>query len=126
MDARRKVLLTDLAVGLASVANGLFFGSAAAVDLWWVGGLVAVGGGGLAWATEHGVLGERATILLVAAFGLAMLGLGVSGLAELAETGVIPVTLVGIGVGIVAYRVYYGVVRPVPASRLEGARRRGV
>lgn len=126
MDADRKVLLTDGAVGLASAGNGLFFAGEAAVDLWWVGVLVAAVVAGLAWATEHRVVGDWAAILLVAAFGLAMVGLGVSGLAELVETGVVPVTLVGVGVGIIAYRVYYGFVRPVPPSRLEGVRRRDV
>jgi len=70
---------------------------------------------------------------IVAAFAVVgVLGVGI--VAVVATTrlfAIEPVTtisaiLVGLGVGVLAYRFVYGVVRPIPADRLERAGRRAV
>ncbi|WP_254273081.1 hypothetical protein [Haloarcula marina] len=126
MNLRTKVLLTDgfLAVlALAQVWLNVDEGV-----LWPLAALFAVVTVAATYAGEHGVTGRLPgsgavqTVALVAVLGTAILA-GGSLLGPDLVTSVLLAALAGLGVGMLCYRAYFGVVRPVPAARLERARR---
>lgn len=126
MDATRRVVLTDVGLGVLCVALGLLYAGPAAVPYWWLVPVTAVVTAGLTWADDHGAVGsEWAVITVVAAFGATLLVLGFVAGSDLVSTAVVPTVLVGLGAGAVPYRVYFGLVRPVPEGRLGGAHERG-
>ncbi|SFS13068.1 hypothetical protein SAMN05216559_4191 [Halomicrobium zhouii] len=117
MDAERKAVVVDVGLGALCVAMGLLYASRGALPYWWLTAVTALLTVALAWADDHGVVGGWTTVVVVAAFGVAVLALGlVAGPAVV--SAVIPAVLAGIGAGIVPYRLYYGVVRPVPSGRV--------
>ena len=119
MDAERRVLLVDLGLGIVAIASGLVSMGPGAVDVWWIGGLVAVATAVLAWSEEHEVVGGWTTIGLVLAFGLAFVAIGYLFGSDVVANVALPVAIAGLGVGLVGYRGYFGLVRPVPDRRLR-------
>ncbi|MFC7027019.1 hypothetical protein ACFQJ5_04650 [Halomicroarcula sp. GCM10025324] len=127
MDPRTKVLLTDgfvAVLGLAQVWLNVDDGVA-----WPLAVLFAAVTVVAAYAGEHGFVdrlpgsGFGRTVALVVVGGAAILAGGfVFGPDPV--TSVLLAALAGLGAGILCYRTYFGVVRPVPAARLERARRR--
>lgn len=120
MERERKVLFVDVGVGIAVIVTGAVSLSPAAVDLWWAGALVALATAVLAWSQEHSVVGGWTTIGLVLAVGLGFIALGLTVGSDAVADVALPIVLVGLGVGMVPYRLYFGLVRPVPDGRLRG------
>lgn len=118
MDASRKAVVVDVGLGVLCVAMGLLFASRDGVGYWWLVPVTAVAAGGFTWADDHGVVGGWAVVGAVSAFGVAVLALGSVLGSAFVSTVVVPLVLIGLGAGIVPYRLYYGLVRPVPAGRL--------
>lgn len=125
MDAERKAVLVDVGLGLLLLATGAFYADQGSLRYWWLAVVVAVSTGGSAWADDHGAIGGWTTILVVAVFGVGLIGLGLLAGPDLVEN-VLPTMLLGLGAGLVPYRLYFGLVRPVPEGRLRGARERTV
>jgi hypothetical protein len=116
------VLKTDLLTGALAVVAGLLSGGVTAVAQLpavavGFGLLVAVGLG----VAEHGsipgvypAVTALAALLVVASAGVAVVRV----LADPTPT-VAAAVVIGAGVGIVGYRIVFGVVRSVPPARLE-------
>lgn len=121
MDAERRVVLVDVGMALSWVGLGLLFAERTAIELWWLGVLVALGIVGTTWAGDHGVVSEWTTVVAVIVFGVGLFAAALVWDAELVSEALIPVTLAGMGVGLLVYRIYFGIVRPVPEERLRGA-----
>lgn len=93
---------------------------------WWLGVLATVAAAALWYAEEHGVLGGDEFTLSVVGIVSVIAAVVVCGVVavvtDLSVQTVVSVTLAGIGVGLLGYRVVYGAVLPVPERRLERAR----
>ncbi|MCU4800714.1 hypothetical protein OB920_10060 [Halobacteria archaeon HArc-gm2] len=113
MDAERNAVVVDVGLGALCVAMGLLYASRGALPYWWLTAVIALLTAALAWADDHGVVGGWTTVAVVAAFGVAVLALGL-----VAGPAVVSAVLPAVLAGIVPYRLYYGVVRPVPAGRV--------
>lgn len=122
MDVERKVVLLEVALALSWIWLGVAFAGRTAVDLWWLATPIGLGMTGIAWVSDHGVVSEWTTVGATVAFGVALFAAALAGHADFVEDVVIPVTFVGMGVGLLAYRLYFGLVRPVPEYRLRRAR----
>lgn len=81
---------------------------------WWLALPVALGIALLTAASDRYRAGRY---LLYATAGLGMVGVVWAVAAADAVRGVIPVALLGLGVGFAANRLLFGVIRPVPAAR---------
>ena len=126
MDVQRKVVLADGGMALPWILLGVLFAEQVSADFWWIGALIAFGTIGTAWAGEHGVVSEWATVAAVIAAGVALFAIGLTGGADLVTDALVPVGLAGMGVGLLAYRVYFGLLRPIPEDRLRRASDRSV
>ena len=126
MDPRTKVLLTDgfvACLGLAQVWLNIDDGVS-----WPFAAVFAVVTVVVVYAEEHGVTDRLPGskfgwgVALVVVVGAAILAGGfVFGPGPMES--VLLASMAGLGVGILCYRTYFGVVRPVPTARLERARR---
>jgi hypothetical protein len=127
MDPRTKVLLTDgfvACLGLAQVWLNIDHGVS-----WPLAPVFAVVTAVVVYAEEHGVTDRLPGskfglgVALVVVVGAAMLAGGYVFGPDPMES-VLLASMAGLGVGILCYRTYFGVVRPIPAARRERARRR--
>lgn len=122
-DARRRVVRSDgLGAGVAILVGWLEGREALlAVELLAVAALFCVATAGVLYAIEHdrfpGLFPEVAAA--AALVGLVALGAGLALALPQAPLLVAAAVLVGFGVGLLAYRVVFGLVRPVPRGRLE-------
>ena len=109
----RKIVAFDAFIGATSVGTGATMAGAFAAGRWWV---VAVVGGAVTVALVAAADRSRAGVW--AMFAVGVLGMGGVVWAVTADAaGVIPMVIVGMGVGVLLNRVAFGVVRPVPAAR---------
>jgi len=122
MDVERKVVLADSGIALTGVVLGLLYAEPVTAEFWWVGALATIGTAGATWASEHGVVSDWAGVAAVAVFGVALFAVGLTWGADLVADALVPAGLAGMGAGLLPYRLYYGVVRPVPERRLRSAR----
>lgn len=113
---RQRVVGLDRTVGLSTVTTGLLLvaGVGLADGWWWVGALAAVGAFGLSAAADRRRLGRW---LLVAGGVLAMAFVVWVWWARAVPFEVVPLLLVGLGVGVAANRFAFGVLW---ASRPRG------
>ncbi|MFC7018714.1 MULTISPECIES: hypothetical protein [Haloarcula] len=127
MDPRTKVLLTDgfvACLGLAQVWLHVDDGVS-----WPLAALFAVVTVVVVYAEEQGVTDRLPGskfgrgVALVVVVGTAILAGGYVFGPDPMES-VLLASMAGLGVGILCYRTYFSVVRPIPAARLERARRR--
>jgi len=81
---------------------------------WWLVPAVALGWGLLTAASDRSQLGRY---LLYLGAAVAMLGIVWAVATADATTGTVPLVLYGLGIGLAANRLLFGVVRPVPAAR---------
>lgn len=131
MDAARRVVLFELGMGLVWVLLGATsIGPADLREAWWTSVLAFVALVAVVYADEHRVVAwdewQRYAAAVVGVIASTVLVGVVAVLTDLALVTVIGAALVGTGAGLLSYRTVYGVVRPVPESRLDAARRRTV
>jgi len=132
MDAARKILLFDSLLGTVWIVTGLSVAASREIaSVWWlvgVGGLAAVG---LLAAEEHGHTPADS----LRWFGVTIVGVLVVGVVTVVATTslftfdatvAIGAHLVGLGVGLLGYRLLYGLVWPIPDAGLDRARERAV
>jgi len=127
MDTRTKVVLLDGFLGLVQLATALVFaGPGALVEHWWLVVVAALGTAGFATAGDRGyTLDDSAwefAIVLVALVAVSVLVVLVTD----PPVSTVGALLFGVGTGILTYRLVFGVIRPVPARRIEQARDRTV
>jgi hypothetical protein len=110
------IVRQDVGVALANVTVGLMLGGAVGMDTgrWWIGVLVAVLTVGFVAAADRSRLGLW---VLLSAAGLALLVLVWGWSTGMVASGVLPVVLIGVGLGACLNRIVFGLVRPVPAVR---------
>jgi len=132
MDAARKVLLLDSLLGVVWIGTGLSITAPTVVaSVGWLVGTTALAVVGLRSAEEHGYAPADslrwfgAAIASVLVVGVVAV-VATTALFTFDATVAVSAILVGLGVGVLGYRLVYGVVRPVPERRLERARERGV
>ena len=130
MDPTRKVLLTDGAVGLATLAVG-----ARLLDApfrWWVlllAGGTALGVAGMLFGAEQQVFASTGLGLATAGvFVLVPLGVSLAFMQVSPSLGsaLALSAVLGTGGGLLGYRFVFGVLRPVPQHRLDRADERAV
>jgi len=130
MTPERRVLLGDSAVALSALLPGLlYFGDAL---VWWVpvpAALLVVTTGAAQHYTEH-VGFERTRDEAALALGAIVVPVAVAGTLVLTGSPLGPplalAVFTGTGLGFLAYRFVYGVLRPIPEKRLERAGKRAV
>ena len=121
MPSTTRILVGDFAIGVLFVVSTFVFFTTAAD--WWV--LLAVGGHTAACMLllhrcEHGRPRESLVVLCMqVGLTVAATALGVPTAAGLEFA-----LFVGLGFGLLGYRLLYGIVRPIPEGRLTNARRR--
>ncbi|WP_276273808.1 hypothetical protein [Haloarcula litorea] len=126
MDPRRKALLTDGGIAVLALAQ-VWLNLDDGVS-WPLAALFGVATVGATWASEHGrfdrLPGTRLQRLVaaVAVGGAAILGGGLA-LGPDRITAILLAGLAGLGAGMLCYRTYFGLVRPVPDRRVARARR---
>lgn len=124
MDAARRVVLVEGGLGLLWTVYG--FGPQSAATLraaWWVAAAGAVATPALLYLEEHrwtdwGAY-RRGAMVIAATLGAVALAAAVVLATTLSVMTVVSVGLGGLGAGLLAYRVVYGLVYPVPESRLD-------
>jgi len=132
MDAAQKALLLDSLLGIVWIVTGLSVTAAGLVaSVWWLVGIAGLAVVGLLTAEEHGYTPAHS----LRWFGFVIVGVLVVGLVAVVATTRLfafdatvasSAILVGLGIGVLGYRLVYGVVRPIPDARLEGGRERAV
>lgn len=120
MPSTTRILVGDFAIGVLFVVSTLLFFRAAAD--WWV--ILAVVGHTvgcmlLLHRCEHG----RPRESLVGFCVLVGVTVGVTALGPPVAAGLEFALFIGFGLGLLGYRVIYGIVRPIPERRLTNARR---
>lgn len=131
MDPARRVVLFETVMGVAWILLGVLnVGFAGLREGWWLAVVALVATVATTYADEHRVIAVdefyRYALAIVGVVA-ATVGCGiVVVVTDMVIMTVVSVVLAGMGVGLVSYRVVYGVLRPVPESRLDGARRRAV
>jgi len=118
-------------MGLVWAAYGLVVTPTATLrEWWWVAALAAVVTAAGAYASDHELAGfrtRRQGVALVAGFLAALAGAaGLVAATDLSVDAAVPVGIGGLGIGLLVYRVTFGVVLPVPEYRLERASGRTV
>jgi O-antigen/teichoic acid export membrane protein len=116
--------------GLWIALGSMNVGVAGLREAWWVALAAAVATVAIAYTDEHDLFGwndwrryAAATVGVVAA----AVAVGLVAVAtDLIVLTVVSAALAGMGAGLLGYRFVYGVVRPVPKSRLDAARERAV
>jgi len=131
MDAARRVVLLEGGMGVLWIALGaLYDGVVGLRAAWWVALAAAVATAVVAYTDEHGLHGQddwrRYAAAAAGVVGAAIALAFVVFVTDLAALTVVDAGIVGMGVGLLCYRFVYGVVRPVPQSRLDAARERAV
>jgi len=125
MDAARRVLLVEGVLGLLWLVYGLGQSLSVLRAAWWVAAGGAVGTAALLYLEEHRWADwgpyRRGGTTIAAVLGAVALGGAVVVVTALAVTTVVRVGLGGVGVGLLCYRFVYGLVYPVPRSRVERA-----
>jgi len=124
MDAARRVVLLECGLGLLWTVYG--FGTQSAATLraaWWVAACGAVAIPALLYLEEHrwtdwGVYRRGATTIAAVLVSVALAAAAVA-VTTLSTGTVVSVGLGGLGIGLLAYRAVYGLVYPVPESRLD-------
>ncbi|QPV61814.1 hypothetical protein I7X12_13770 [Halosimplex litoreum] len=131
MDTARRVVLLEGTMGTLWIALGVVnVGLAGLRAAWWVAFAAAVATVAVAYTDEHDLFGwgdwrryAAATVGVVAA----AVAVGLVAVAtDLVVLTVVSAGLAGMGAGLLCYRFVFGVVRPVPKSRLDAARERAV
>ncbi|WP_459194474.1 hypothetical protein [Halosimplex sp. J119] len=131
MEAARRIVLFEAGMGAAWILLGVLnAGPDGLRDGWWLAVAAFVATAGATYADEHRLVDvdewHRYAFAIVSVVA-ATAGCAVVIVAtDMAVLTVVGVGFVGMGAGLVVYRVVYGVVRPLPESRLEGARDRAV
>jgi CHASE2 domain-containing sensor protein len=115
-DLNRTIVAQDVTVSLSSVVGGTMLGGTVvfAGGLWWVAPVAAAIAGGLAAWSDRSRVGLWALLL---AGGFAMVGVVWAWATDAVPIGVVPVVLVGMGVGTALNRVVFGLVWAVPDLR---------
>jgi hypothetical protein len=110
------IIRQDVAVALANVTVGLMLAGAVGVDTgrWWIGVLIAVLTVGFVAAADRSRLGLR---VLLSAAGLALFLFVWGWSTGMVDSAVLPIALIGVGLGACLNRILFGLVRPVPAVR---------
>ncbi|WP_436929930.1 hypothetical protein [Halosimplex halobium] len=129
MDAARRVVLLELGMGLLWLGYGFgMTGFAGLRSGWWLAVPAAAGTVALMYAEEHRVADwdpyYRGGLAIALVVGFTAVVGAVGALTALSVVDAIAVAMTGIGAGLLPYRFVYGVVRPVPESRLAAARER--
>jgi hypothetical protein len=126
----RKVLLIDGLVGAGALLNGALSFSLS-VQRWVV--FVLVGAAlwitGIYYWVDRTAIEESLRNVLVGSLGIAgpfLVGLTMALLDYPLAPTVVAGVMTGYGLGILGYRVVYGLVRPIPDCRLERMRGRAV
>jgi hypothetical protein len=127
----RRVVLFDCALGgLWAGLGALNVGLTSLREAWWVGLSALVATAVVLYADEHGVVSwggwERAAAAVVAVVASVVACAAVVFATTLAAVTVVGVALAGTGLGLLAYRTVYGVLRPLPEARLDGTGDRSV
>lgn len=131
MDASRRVVLFEGGMGLLwtlfGLGNGGFDGLR---EAWWLAVLAGVATVALVSADEQRFThwdGYRRGALAIASVVAATVLVGAVVVATtIPVQTAVSIALVGIGLGLLVYRLVYGVVRPVPRARLDRAGDRAV
>ncbi|QLH77066.1 hypothetical protein HZS55_07065 [Halosimplex rubrum] len=124
MDAARRVVLFEGGMGVVWIALGaLNVGVAGLREAWWVALAAAVATVAVTYTDEHDLFGwddwQRYAAAVVGVVAAAV-AVGLVVLAtSLVVLTVVSAGLAGMGAGLLCYRFVYGVVRPVPQSRLD-------
>ncbi|MCU4800716.1 hypothetical protein OB920_10070 [Halobacteria archaeon HArc-gm2] len=123
--SRQRVVFTDVVLSLSMIAVGAGMWMDRAGDAWpavIAAPVLAVLVVPFVAAVDRRRVSKVGMATAVVGFFAAILLVGVAGGPVAAVWGA---ATVGAGVGMVAYRLYFGVVRPIPPGRLEQARRSG-
>jgi DNA-binding transcriptional LysR family regulator len=131
MDAARRVVLLEGGMGALWIGLGVLnVGVDGLREAWWVALAAAVATVTVAYTDEHDSLGwsdwRRYAAAVVGVVAVAVAVGAVALATDLVVLTVVSAALAGMGAGLLPYRLVYGVVRPVPESRLDGARERAV
>jgi len=131
MDATRRIVLLEAGMAAMWVALALLeVGLEGLGEVWWVAVLSAVGFAAFYYVDEHRLAGDNGWSPYALAVVLVVTGAVGTGAIVVVTGQSVPKTvagtLVGAAIGLLGYRFVYGVVRPVPESRLERARERAV
>jgi hypothetical protein len=125
MDAPRRVVLVEGMLGLLWVVYGMVPSLSTLRSTWWLAVGGAVGVATMLYLEEHrwtdwGAY-RRGGTTIAAVLGAVALCAVVVVATTLEVTTVVQVGLGGVGVGLLCYRFVYGLVYPVPPSRVESA-----
>ncbi|WP_436923191.1 hypothetical protein [Halosimplex amylolyticum] len=131
MDTARRVVLFEGGMGAAWILLGVLnVGVAGLREAWWLCLAALVATVATAYADEHRVVAldefYRYAVAIVGVVAAVAVCGAVVALTDVAVLTVVGVVLAGIGAGLLGYRVVYGVLRPLPESRLDGAKKRAV
>ncbi len=113
-------MLQDVAVAATNIAVGfvLMTTTGVATELWWVGVAAAAVFAALTMASDR----SRKGVWLLGASGAALIVAIAAGLfTDTVPFSVLPILLVGLGVGFLCVRVAFGVLRPIPEVRRRRA-----
>ena len=131
MNVARRVVLLECGMGVLWMLLGLLnVGRSGIRDAWWVAVLALVVTSSVVGADEHRLVDwddwyrYAAAIVGVIASVVAVALVAVT--TDLVLLTIIGAALAGTGAGLLAYRVAFGVIRPLPESRLDGANERSV
>jgi len=131
MDTARRVVLLECGMGVLWIGLGVLnVGLADLRAAWWIALAAAASTVAVAYTDEHDLFGWsdwRRYAAAVAGVVAAAVAVGLVVLAtDLVVLTIVSAALAGMGTGLLAYRFVYGVVRPVPESRLDAAGDRAV
>ncbi|WP_415378661.1 hypothetical protein [Halosimplex sp. TS25] len=131
MDAARRVVLFEGGMGVAWILLGLLnVGVAGLREGWWLGLAALAATVATVYADEHRVVDVdewyRYALAIVGVVAAVAVCGAVVVVTDMVVLTVVSVVLAGMGVGLLAYRVVFGVLRPVPESRLDGANNRAI
>ena len=125
MDTARRVVLVEGVLGLLWVVYGLVASLSTLRSTWWIAFGGAVGIATMLYLEEHrwtdwGPYRRGGTTIAAVLLAVALCAVVVVA-TPLSVTTVVSVGLGGMGLGLLCYRLVYGVVRPVPRSRVDRA-----
>lgn len=131
MDTARRVVITETGMGVLWILLGVVnVGIDGFRGTWWLVALAAVATAALVYADEQR-LGDwdefsRGALAIAGVLAAVVAVWVVVWVTTLSVPTAVSAAMAGTGVGLVGYRVVFGVVRPVPESRLEASRERAV
>lgn len=131
MNAARLVVLLECGMGVLWLLLGVLnVGRSGLQESWWVAVLALVLTVAVVGADEHRLVEwdqwYRYAAAIVGVIASVVAVGTVAVVTDLVVLTIIGAALAGTGAGLLAYRVVFGVVRPLPASRLDGANERSV